>query len=157
MKPESEFSTDIPMTFHIRSGKTVMVAPDGSRAIQRREATIDNSMVKVIARGFRWQKMLVGGEYATLGDLARAEKISRTYVSRIVRLAYLAPDIVEAIMDGRHPSHLTMKDLMDPFPMEWQAQREWFSGALGRPRPASGRGHSRNATRINARAIYNAE
>lgn len=121
-------TTDIPMTFRIRGGKTVMVLPDGSRAVARREATIDNTMVKVIARGFRWQRLLYEGAYATIEDMAAAEKINPSYISRIMRLAYLAPAIVEAILEGRQPAHLTMKDLMAPFPLDWTEQERHFFG-----------------------------
>ena len=126
MTQQGDINTHIPMNFRMRGGKTVMVMPDGSRAVQRREVTIDNSMIKVIARGFRWQRMLENGEYATIDDLAKAENITPTYVGRLVRLAFLAPDIVESIMAGLQPAHLTMKDLMDPFPAEWARQREGF-------------------------------
>lgn len=51
-------TTHIPMTFRPRGGKTVIVLPDGSRVVVRREATIDNTMIKVIARGFRWRRLL---------------------------------------------------------------------------------------------------
>jgi len=129
MKQDVDFSTHIPMNFRRRGGKSVMVMPDGSRTVQRREVTIDNSMIKVIARGFRWQRMLEDGDYTTLGDLAKAENLNPTYVSRLVRLALLAPDIVESIMAGLQPAHLTMKDLMDPFPMEWAKQRAYFCPA----------------------------
>ena len=50
-------------------------------------------------------------------------------MSRILRLAYLSPTIVEAILDGKYPAHLTMKDLMEPFPMDWERQREHFFGS----------------------------
>jgi len=79
--------TDIPMSFRPRGGRTVIVLPDGSRGVVRREATIDNTMIKVIARGFRWQRLLYDGTYATIEDLAAAEKINPSYVSRILRLA----------------------------------------------------------------------
>ena len=129
MKQDIDFSTHVPMNFRRRGGKSVMVMPDGSRAVQRREVTIDNSMIKVIARGFRWQRMLEDGDYTTLGDLAKAENLNPTYVSRLVRLVLLAPDIVEAIMVGLQPAHLTLKDLMDPFPAEWEKQRAYFCTA----------------------------
>jgi hypothetical protein len=58
-----------------------------------------------------------------LDDIARAEKIGASFVSRIVRLAFLAPDIVDAILEGKQPAQLTLKDLMKPFPMEWDQQR----------------------------------
>ena len=64
--------------------------------------------------------------HASIEDLAKSENISPSFVSRILRLAYLSPTLVEAILDGKYPAHLTMKDLMEPFPMEWERQREHF-------------------------------
>jgi hypothetical protein len=110
------------MTFRSRGGKTVIVLPDGSRGVARQEATIDNTMVKVIARGFRWQRLLCNGTYSTIEDLAAAEKINPSYVSRILRLAYLSPKIVQAILDGKQPAWLTMKDLLRPQPIGWHEQ-----------------------------------
>jgi hypothetical protein len=118
--------THIPMTFRPRGGKTVIVMPDGSRGVARREATIDNTMIKVIARGFRWQQLLYDGTYATIEDLAAAEKINPSYISRILRLAYLSPKVVQAILDGKHPARLTMKDLLQPFPADWNEQEDHF-------------------------------
>ena len=115
-------TTHIPMTFRPRGGKTVIVLPDGSRGVVRREATIDNTMIKVIARGFRWQRLLYDGTYATIEDLAAAEKINPSYVSRILRLAYLSPRVVQAILDGSPPAWLTMKDLLRPLPSDWAEQ-----------------------------------
>ena len=126
-------TTEIPMSFRIRGGKTVMVLPDGSRAVARREAIVDNTMVKVLARGFRWQRLLYDGTYATIEDMAVAEKINPSYISRLMRLAYLSPTIVEAILDGRHPAHLTMKDLMEPFPLDWKEQERHFKIAAPSP------------------------
>jgi hypothetical protein len=116
--------TDIPMSFRPRGGRTVIVLPDGSRGVVRREATIDNTMIKVIARGFRWQRLLYDGTYATIEDLAAAEKINPSYVSRILRLAYLSPVVVQAIMDGKHPAWLTMRHLLEPFPTDWKQQEK---------------------------------
>ncbi len=117
-------TTHIPMTFRPRGGKKVIVLPDGSRGVVRREATIDNTMIKVIARGFRWQRLLYDGTYATIEDLAAAEKINPSYVSRILRLAYLSPTVVQAILEGSHPAWLTMKDLLEPLPMDWKQQEK---------------------------------
>lgn len=88
---------------------------------------MDNTMVKAIARGFRWQRMLFEGAYASIEDLAEAEKINPSYVSRVTRLATLSPTIVEAILEGRQPVHLKMKDLMGPFPVDWREQDQHFS------------------------------
>lgn len=121
-------ATEIPMKFRRRGGKAVIVLPDGTRGIQRNEATVDSTMVKVIARGHRWQQILFDGVYNSIDDLAEAEKINPSYVSRIMRLACLAPAIVEAILEGRQPAHLTMKDLMAPFPLAWAEQEHHFFG-----------------------------
>ena len=121
-------TTEIPMTFRRRAGKAVIVLPNGERAVERREALIDNAMVKLIARGHRWHRQLFDGTHASIADIAKSENISPSFVSRILRLAYLSPTLVEAILDGKYPAHLTMKDLMEPFPMEWERQREHFFG-----------------------------
>ena len=106
-------TTHIPMTFRPRGGKTVIVMPDGSRGVVRREATIDNTMIKVIARGVRWQQLIYDGTYTSIEDLAAAEKINPSYISRILRLAFLSPVVVQAILDGSHPAWLTMRDLLE--------------------------------------------
>ncbi len=118
--------THIPMTFRARAGKTVIVLPDGSRGVVRRGATIDNSMVKLIVRGFRWQRMLYEGKFTSIEDLSAAEKINPSYVSRVLRLAFLSPKVVQTILDGSHPAWLTMRDLMQPFSLDWQQQEKKF-------------------------------
>ena len=83
---------------------------------------VDITLIKAVARAFRWRRMLDAGHYATVKDLAAAEKINSSYVSRVLRLTLLAPDIVEAILDGRQPEGLTLPALMEPFPVEWAEQ-----------------------------------
>ena len=73
--------------------------------------------------GFPVERWLENGTYTCLDDIARSEKISASFVSRYHRLVLLAPDIVEAILDGKQPAQLTMKDLLVPFPVEWAAQK----------------------------------
>jgi hypothetical protein len=70
--------------------------------------------------------LLENGTYGCLEEIAKAEKIGASFVSRIIRLALLAPDIVEAVLAGRQPAHLTLKDLMASFPVEWSGQRGRF-------------------------------
>ncbi len=69
--------------------------------------------------------------HASIADIAKSENINPSFVSRILRLAYLSPTIVEAILNGQFPAHLTMKDLIAPFPMVWGRQREHFFGRGG--------------------------
>ena len=119
-------SIEIPMTFKKRGGRKVIVLPDGSHGHPSPAATIDNAMVKAIARAFRWQKMLENGTYGCLDEIAKAERISPSFISRIIRIGTLAPDIVDAILDGRQPAHLTLKDLMKSFPVHWAAQKSYL-------------------------------
>ena len=85
-------------------------------------------MVKAIARAFRWRGLLENGTYATIAEIAAAEKINETYVGRILRLTLLAPDIVEAILNGRQPAKITLVVLMRPFAVGWREQREEMLG-----------------------------
>lgn len=97
-----------------------MVSPDGVPSWATPRTRIDNTIIKAFARAFRWRKLLETGVHATVEDIAAAGKINTSYVSRILRLTLLAPDIVEMILDGRQPADLTMATLMKPFPMEWE-------------------------------------
>ena len=85
-------------------------------------------MVKALARAFRWRKMLNEGVHATLDDLARARRVTSTYVSRILRLTLLAPEIVEAILDGQQPKALQLEDLTQALPSAWEEQRQRLVG-----------------------------
>jgi hypothetical protein len=99
----------VPISIRKRGGRKLVLAPDGTPntgpAICRR---IDSAMVKAIARAFRWREMLESGEYATIREIAAAEKINESYVGRVLRLTVLAPDIVEAILNGRQPAEVTL-------------------------------------------------
>jgi hypothetical protein len=62
------------------------------------------------------------GDYATITDIAEAENINPSYVSRVLRMTLLAPEIVEAILTGKQPEGLTMAKAMQPFPADWRRQ-----------------------------------
>ena len=95
-----------------------MVLPEG--AAQARKP--DNTLVKALARAFRWKGMLESGEFASISELAEREGIAFTYMARVLRLSLLAPDIVEAILDGRQGPEVTLARLLEPFPPEWTKQ-----------------------------------
>jgi len=81
-----------------------------------------------MVRAHRWRQMLESGEYACSAELAKAEKVNASYVSRILRLTLIAPDIIEAILSGSQPSTLQLDDLLKPLPAAWALQRSALFG-----------------------------
>ena len=129
MKVTADLSRDgrtitvrVPLKVRKRGGRKLIVAPDGAAWAAPRPR-VDSTLVKALARAFRWRKLLETGVYGTIEELAAAEKINSSYVGRILRLTLLAPEIVEAILDGRQTAEMTLARLMRPFPVEWQEQR----------------------------------
>jgi hypothetical protein len=116
----------LPMAWRRRGGRKVIVAPPGCDDWAP-PPKIDRALVKALARAHRWQRLLESGAYGTLAEMADAERISRSYVSRILRLTLLAPDIVERILDGR-PT-VSLPQLLKPFPVDWEKQRLEFRPA----------------------------
>jgi hypothetical protein len=98
-----------------------MIAPVSTTT--RGSSAADTTLVKALARAFRWRRMLEAGRYGTIDELAAAEKINSSYVSRLLRLTLLAPDIVDGILNGQQPEPMTLPALMEPFPVEWERQR----------------------------------
>jgi hypothetical protein len=94
----------------------------------------DPALVKALARAFRYQRMLDLGRYASISEMAAAEKIERGYLGSLLRLTLLAPDIVSDILDGRQPGRLTLPELLEPLPTDWAIQRTAFKRSA-RPRP----------------------
>ena len=113
----------IPRTVRRRGGRKVVIAPDGTEAPAVVAARIDSTLVKALARAFRWRRMMESGVVSTVGEIAVREKINKSYVSRILRLSLLAPEIVEAILDGRQSTELTLPVLIKAFPVGWGEQR----------------------------------
>ena len=110
---------DVPFRVVKRGGRKEMQLPDRVRP----ERTPDSTLVKALARAFRWKRMLESGAFATIAELAERERIAPSYMTRVLRLTLLAPDIVEAILDGRQPEGMTLPGLMEPFPVEWEQQQ----------------------------------
>ena len=121
----------VPMTFKTRGGRKLVISPDGVPSWAEPRTRVDNTMVKALARAFRWRKLLETRVYATVEEIAAAEKINPSYVSRVLRLTLLSPDIIQSIVDGSQPTELTMAKLMKPFPVEWKKQKDQF-GISGR-------------------------
>ena len=119
----------VPFRFVKRGGRKEMQLPEGAAQPRR----TDNTLIKALARAFRWKRMLESGEYASITELAEREGIAFTYMARLMRLSLLSPEIVDAIMDGLQPAPVTLANLMDPFPLDWKEQQaKWLQGSAAK-------------------------
>ena len=105
----------IPFRIVKRGGRKEMQLPDGMPT----KCKTDNTLVKALARAFRWKRMLESGDFASIAELAEHEKIAPSYMTRVMRMTLLAPDIVEAILDGVQGPEVTLARLLGPFPVDW--------------------------------------
>ena len=127
--PPDTVTLHVPFRIVKRGGRKEMQLPAEVPQSQRS----DNTLVKALARAFRWKRMLEDGEFATIAELADREGIARSYMTRVLRLTLLSPDIVEAILDGKQRPEVTLAQVLEPFPLEWANQQD----SLCRPaRPA---------------------
>lgn len=112
----------VPLEIRHRRGRKTVVTPltDGAAPVTTRA---DPALVKALARAFRYQRMLDEGRYASISEMAAGETIDRGYLGRLLRLTALAPDVIEAILDGRQPDDLGLPQLMKPLPGDWGRQR----------------------------------
>ena len=117
---ESTLTVRIPLTVRRRGGARKVVVPSG---VLPMPAQVDVTLVKALARAFRWRRLLETGHYATVKDLAAGERVNPSYASRLLRLTLLAPDIVEAILDGRQPDTMTLPGLLAEADVRWIEQR----------------------------------
>jgi hypothetical protein len=112
------------LTIRRRPGRKTVVVPvrdSGEAALPTRA---DPALVKALARAFRYQRLLDERRYASISEMAGAEKLERGNLGTLLRLTLLAPDIVEAILDGREPDDLAVPELLDPVPADWSEQRQ---------------------------------
>lgn len=112
----------VPFRVTKHGGRKAVQLPDG---VSQQPGT-DTTLVKALARAFRWKCMLDSGNFATIGELAEREGIAPSDMTRVLRLRLLAPHIVEAILDGKQGPEVTLARLLEPFPVEWDNQRKYF-------------------------------
>jgi hypothetical protein len=113
----------VPLKIRKHGGRKIVLVPDGVPAWAPAQARPDNKLIRALARAYRWQQLLESGKYSTTHELAAGEKIDRSYLCRMLRLTLLAPDIMEAILDGRQPPGMELIRLLRGFPVEWEAQQ----------------------------------
>ena len=117
----------IPMAWKRRSGRKVIIAPDGGDAWAPAKPRPDETSIRALARAHRWKRMLEEGTYRSAAEIAEAEGITRSYVNRLLRLTLLAPDIQDAILDGRQAKGMQLEELTRAMPGAWEEQRQFCS------------------------------
>ncbi|MFV0601888.1 MAG: LacI family transcriptional regulator [Brachymonas sp.] len=117
----------VPIQINRRASRKVVKLPNGDVAVPRPWDTSATPLQMALVRGYRWLAMLESGEVRNLSEIGAREKIDNSYVSRMVNLTSLAPDIVEAILDDSLPNHVTLFDLAVDPPLLWNEQRSRLS------------------------------
>jgi hypothetical protein len=127
--PNHEISRDgtalavtIPMVIRKRGGRKVVVSPAGAEPWAPSQPRIDDTLLRAVVQAFHWKQQLESGQFATISELAEAEKLDRSFVSHTLRLTLLAPDLVEAILDGKQPRTIELQPLMRRMPVDWKRQ-----------------------------------
>ncbi len=120
---DQTITVSVPFAIRKRGRRKLVITPDGMTTSQAPRTRIDSALLKALARGFRWRKLLETGDFATIEEIADSENINPSYVSQVLRMTLLAPEIVEAILAGTQPAGLTRAKVMKPFPLTWIDQK----------------------------------
>ncbi|MCA4920284.1 MAG: hypothetical protein ING82_12725 [Roseomonas sp.] len=123
MKGVTSVTISVPLTIRRRGGRKQIIGPDGAVAQPGDNGAGvvpvhgDPALIKALARGFRWRRMLEEGRYASISEMAKAEGVERGYVGTLLRLTLLPPEMVEAILAGRQPEGVTLPALLEGVPV----------------------------------------
>lgn len=135
VNPDGSVTLHIPIKMERKSGRTTIVASDGTKqkqaSLRKLEQQYLSSIqmtpaITALVKAHQWKEEIMSGKVNTLTDIAQRENVSVSHVSRIYRLTLLAPDIIEAILDGTQPKTLTQQKLLKNFPSLWSEQRKMF-------------------------------
>jgi hypothetical protein len=135
MSEAASITVRVPLAIRHRPGRKTVVTPEGAATPAPARTRADPALVKALARAHRWQRMLDTGLYTSISEMAAAEQVDRGYLGRVLQLTLLAPDIVEAILDGRQPGDLGLPALVGSIPSAWDEQRAMPDGGAS-PKPA---------------------
>jgi hypothetical protein len=123
MSAATSITVWVPLAIRHRPGRKTVVMPAGEQGVQAVTTRADPALVKALARAFRYQRLLDEGRYASISEMAAAERIERGYLGTLLRLTLMAPDVVEAILNGQAPSAVGLPRLLEPLPLSWMEQR----------------------------------
>ena len=127
---DGRLTISVPIQVKRRSGCKKVLLPNGETAKPKARNTKATPLQLALARGHRWLAMLESGKVKSLKEIAERENIDNSYVSRMVNLTCLAPDIVATILEDELPDHITLFELaVDPSPL-WDAQYAKCAGTV---------------------------
>ena len=106
------------------------MTPEGVAAPARKSSR-DETLVKALVRAHRWRRKIESGRAKSITDLAEHEGVTDAYVCRLLPLTCLAPDIVEALFDGRQPKGLRLAEMLGNGPLQWEDQRRVWAATIG--------------------------
>ena len=134
MSNATSITVRVPLAIRRRGGQKLVVTPacgvaPGTPPARTRA---DPALVKALARAHRWKRLLESGRYGSLAELAAAEKIDRSFLGKILRLTLLAPDVIEAILNGRQSCAFALPALLE-LPSLWDEQRSTSAGTGDSP------------------------
>jgi hypothetical protein len=118
----------VPLRITRRGGRKQVIAPGDVNADGSVQRQTNQPLALALARAHRWRKLLEEGRYATIRELALALGVDNSYVARLLRLTLLAPDIIEAIIEGTEPDGLSL-DKLYGLPAEWEKQKQVLGGS----------------------------
>ncbi len=115
----------IPMKLRRLGGRKLIIVPD-DLAGHESGPRFDEVLINALVRAHRWRRQIDAGEFRSASELAAHEKITDSYVVRMLTLTLLAPDITQAILEGRQPRGLKLATLLRGIPLAWDDQRKRF-------------------------------
>ena len=111
----------IPIRLRRRGGRKLIITPEGVAAPTPKPSP-DETLIKALVRAHRWRRRIESGRAKSITDLAEQEGVTDAYVCRLLPLTCLAPDIVEALLDGRQPKGLRLAEMLGNGPLAWEEQ-----------------------------------
>lgn len=122
INPDGSITVFVPFTFKHKAGRK-MIMTASQPPMKYAEPKERSSLVNGVLRAYKWLDLLESGQVKTAKEIAKKEKLYHTYISTLLKVTILAPDIIEAILNGTQPPHLTLDDCTKPMPRDWASQR----------------------------------
>jgi hypothetical protein len=123
----SAMTVRAPLAIKSRGGRKVVVSPDGQPISAPSRPRVDNTLLRAVVQAFHWKGRLESGQFTTVSELAVAENLNGSYVSHVLRLTLLAPDLIETILEGRQPARMQLQPLVRSITVSWKEQRHSFA------------------------------